>query len=324
MSQIVLLSKEEKTFFSFEERRLFVQGVPCNKTLKGIPLEVLKYLSEKSPEYIPYQDVFEEVWANRLDKALYPKDNSRMREVLGDIRNYLHEEQAPYKYIQSDYGKCRSTIKIIVTEDELNVLHMNLDNLIFKMADIAINLEALRDRLEIAKSKNDTEFIKLYAQCFENFKFSFENLQKEIEKSKQEIEFMYEIHNTIEVNKSKGTGKVTIPKVSTEEVMRTLDHTINKNTLHIEEIEEELNEAIYAWLSNEVDDLDWLWNLPKNEEIAATLFNLTKSFDIFELYSALFTDYREFLNNDKMHQLVKRAKTIFDQELLKYWEIDEL
>lgn len=107
MAWVVILSEEERTVFSFDEKCLYINGKPCEEQLKGLPYYVFKYLAECSPSFRSCDKIFEDVWV-KLGKNK-PVNDASIRDKISFIRRYLGDTEEPYKYIETSDGDYRCT-----------------------------------------------------------------------------------------------------------------------------------------------------------------------------------------------------------------------
>lgn len=63
-------------------------------------------------------------------------------------------------------------------------------------------------------------------------------------------------------------------------------------------------------------------NLPHDWETAMVLCALTDSFDLIEIYQAIFSVYACFVNTEELLDIWSKAKRVFDSEVYKNWEDD--
>lgn len=85
-----------------------------------------------------------------------------------------------------------------------------------------------------------------------------------------------------------------------------------------ESIAARIEEKIYAFMLGETDSDDFkksIGNLSSDRDTALALISLIDSFDLPELYEALF--HSKFLSCEERHTVQVRAERIFDLETLR-------
>ncbi len=320
MSFVVILSKEDKTFFSFDEMCLYKNGKPKNEKLDEMPLEIFRYLAEFSPELKTYDEIFNEVWVIRtkkqyaLDKC--PDDGTIKQHIL-TLHRYL-EDKKPFKFIQSGSKSYKSTVKIFDTEmtfhnSEILSLGDQLDKVIEELENIQVKIDR-------AKKDNDENWIRIYTDQFQRTLFKYDCIQQKIKLVEKEIQDVRWIFDIQEVNsESKSVENANSIENKLNELIDKKDMT----RIELDKLQDFIIDKICESLASDQYNFSDLENildkLPQNRKIALMLLDLIDMYEIPDLFEILFDKYTIFLSKQEYDEIINKVKFIFDPIIYERW-----
>lgn len=202
-----------------------------------------------------------------------------------------------------------------------------------QMDSLVTDLEAIQQKLDFAKASKNQIWEGIYGAQFDSMYFNFVYIKDALAEKQASVQ---RIKNSLAFNceaspKQPDRAPNTIACIPSYTM--SMLHEVQDLTSSVAEMQAktnslalEVDELICEYMSGAIDVYELqeiLSKLPCNRNTALALVSLTNSFDMFELYEVIFTEYAPFLTEEELFPVLERAKKVFHPEVLQLWRLCE-